>query len=102
MFPEGWKKAKVVPLLKKGDAMVPSNFRPVSNLTVASKVLEKVVFVQLVNYLEKNKLIHPNHHGGRQGHNTALVQMMDQWLEEVEKGKLVGVMNDDEESLISV
>ena len=45
-------------------------------------------------YLEKNKLIHPNHHGGRQGHSTAtaLIQMYDQWVEEVEKGKMVGVM----------
>ena len=50
-FPEGWKKAKVVPLLKKDDPMISSNYRPVSNLLVTSKVLEKVVLNKLVTYL---------------------------------------------------
>ena len=77
--------------------MIPSNYRPVSNLPVLSRVLEKAVFNQLIKYLESNKLIHPNHHGGRKGHNTAtaLGQMLDQWVEEVERGKLVGVMMTD-------
>ena len=47
-----------------------------------------------MNYLESNKLLNPNHHGCRQGHNTAtaLLQMCDQWLEEVDSDLMVGVM----------
>jgi hypothetical protein len=47
-----------------------------------------------VEYLDTNGLLSPNHHGSRQGHNTAtaLVQMYDQWVEEVEAGMMVGVM----------
>ena len=57
-------------------------------------MLEKAVFEQLVKYLEHNGLIHPNLHGSRAGHSTAtaLTQMYDNWVEEVDKGKMVGVL----------
>ena len=63
-------------------------------LPIPGKILEKAVFNQLVNYLEENKLIHQNHHGGRKDHSTtkALVQMYNDWVEDMEEGRLVGVM----------
>ena len=93
-FPSMWKHAQVVPLLKKGDALTPKNYRPVALLPIFSKILERVVFNQLVEYLDTNNLIHPNHHGSRSGHSTAtaLLQMYDGWVEEVDDGNLVGVM----------
>ena len=93
-FPSVWKLSKVVPLLKKGDPLTPKNYRPVALLPIFSKILEKVIFLQLVEYLDTNGLLHPNHHGSRQHHNTAtaLIQMYDQWLEDVEDGNMVGVM----------
>ena len=45
-FPAIWKKAKIVPLLKKGDALDPKNYRPVALLPIFSKILERAVFVQ--------------------------------------------------------
>ena len=93
-FPSIWKKSKVVPLLKKGDALNPKNYRPVALLPIFSKILERVFFAQLVDYLEENKLLHPNHHGSRRSHSTtsALLQMFDTWLQEVEEDNMVGVM----------
>jgi hypothetical protein len=93
-FPTMWKHAKVVPLLKKGDRLTPQNYRPVALLPVFSKILERIVFNQLVKYLDDQGLIHPNHHGSRPGHSTAtaLIQMYDTWVEEVDDGNLVGVM----------
>ena len=95
-FPNIWKWAKVVPLLKSMscDKILPKSYRPVALLPIMSKVLEKVVFSQLVKYLEENQLIHPNLHGSRSGHNTstALNQLYDRWVEEVESGKMVGVL----------
>ena len=93
-FPNPWKISKVVPLLKKGDPLLTQNYRPVALLPIFSKILERAVFLQLVNYLESNELLNPNHHGCRQGHNTAtaLLQMCDQWLEEVDSNLMVGVM----------
>ena len=95
-FPSIWKWAKVIPLLKSVscEKILPKSYRPVALLPIMSKVLEKVVFSQLVKYLEDNQLIHPNLHGSRSGHNTstALNQLYDRWVEEVEAGKMVGVL----------
>ena len=41
IFPTEWKKAIVTPILKKGDQKDKRNYRPVSCLATASKVLEK-------------------------------------------------------------
>ena len=93
-FPSIWKNAKVVPLLKKGDPLIAKNYRPVALLPIFSKILERVVFNQLVNYLDYNSLMHPNHHGSRSGYSTAtaLIQMYDTWAEEVDSNNMVGVM----------
>ena len=93
-FPRSWKHAKVVPLLKKGDPLLPRNYRPVALLPIFSKVLERLIFNQLAKYLDRHSLINPNHHGSRSGHSTgsALIQMYDTWVEEVDNGNMVGVM----------
>jgi hypothetical protein len=53
-FPHEMKLAHVIPLLKKNgpDPDVLSNYRPVSLLSFLSKLLERVVAMQLVNHLE--------------------------------------------------
>ena len=95
-FPALWKWHKVIPLLKSADCdrILPKSYRPVALLPVLSKLLEKAVFNQLVQYLEENDLIHPNLHGSRAGHSTAtaLTQLYDTWAEEVEQGNMVGVL----------
>ena len=67
IFPTMWKHSKVVPLLKKGDPLLAKNYRPVALLPILSKILEKVVFKQIVKYLDDNKLLSHNHHGSRSG-----------------------------------
>ena len=95
-FPSVWKYAKVIPLLKSLDAdpLLPKSYRPVALLPILSKVLEKIVFNQFVNYLEANNLVHQNLHGSRAAHSTttALIQLYDRWADEVERGKMVGVL----------
>ena len=92
-FPSMWKQAKVIPLHKKGDTLNPKNYRPVAILPVLSKVLERVIFEQIVDHFNANGLFHPNHHGFRKDHNTctALLQMQDGWSEAVDKGQYSGV-----------
>ena len=92
-FPTQFKKAKVVPLHKKLDVLNPKNYRPVAILPVLSKLLERAVFVQIIDYFEHHKLLHPSHHGFRANHNTttALLQMYDTWVEAMDKGEATGV-----------
>ena len=56
--------------------------------------MEKAIFSQLAKYLEENQIIHPNLHGSRPGHSTstALIQLYDRWVEQVEEDKMVGVL----------
>ena len=84
---------KVIPLHKKDDQLNPKNYRPVAIVPIFSKVLERVIFNQMVQYLDQNSLIHPNHHAYRANHNTttALLQMYDVWVESLERGEVAGV-----------
>ena len=45
-FPDACKIARVKPLFKKGSKTDPSNYRPISLLTLLSKVFERVVLNQ--------------------------------------------------------
>ena len=92
-FPSLYKIAKIIPLLKKDDPLVPKNYRPVAILCILSKVIERVVFMQVVEYMNINEYFHPNHHGFRGFHSTttAMVQMYDSWVQAVDKGELAGV-----------
>ena len=93
-FPDQFKKAKVIPLFKSGDRLSPRNYRPVAILPVWSKLLERAVFVQIIEYFESNNLLHANHHGFRAHHNTttALLQMYDTWVEAMDRGEASGVV----------
>ena len=93
-FPQAWKKAKVIPLLKKGDPLMPQNYRPVALLPVFSKILEKIVFNQISEYIETNNILHRSHHGSRALHSTstALIEMYSQWNDILESGKAAGIM----------
>ena len=68
------------PLHKKKEVTNPENYRPISLLSSDSKITEQAIYLQLVQYLENNNLIHPAHHGFSSGHKTttALLQMHDQ------------------------
>ena len=87
-----WKNAKIIPLHKKDDQLNPKNFRPVAILPIFSKVLERAIFNQVVQYLSSNHLLHPSHHAYRSEHNTttALIQMYDGWISAYEAGELSG------------
>ena len=87
------EKVKIIPLHKKEDLLNPKNYRPVAIIPIFSKILERIVFNQMIEYISANNLIHPNHHAYRAHHNTttALVQLYDVWLESLEAGELAGV-----------
>ena len=46
-FPDAWKSAQLIPLLKEGDHQLASQNRPLSLLVVASKTCERVVLTNL-------------------------------------------------------
>jgi hypothetical protein len=45
--PQEWKEANVVPVPKRGDVQEVSNYRPISLLSLVSKLLEQVVHLHV-------------------------------------------------------
>ncbi len=65
MFPSSWKHALVISLFKSGDTNYLNNYRPISLLPILSKILEKIVAGQLIQFLERNKFVSNAQHGFR-------------------------------------
>jgi hypothetical protein len=58
IFPNKLKTSRIVPIFKTGDAELCDNYRPISLLSSLSKILEKMVSIQLINHLDRNKLLY--------------------------------------------
>ena len=70
VFPEIWKCANVVPLHKKNEKNIKSNYRPISLLPIFGKVLEKLIYDSLYSHLVSCDLLNPNQSGFRPGDST--------------------------------
>ena len=53
IFPDKLKCAKVIPIHRKGSPTDPSNYRPISLLSIYSKILEKLIYKRLHEFLDK-------------------------------------------------
>ena len=93
-FPTAFKMAKVIPLYKSGDSANPSNYRPISIVSVLSKPLEKHINKHLLMHLDKYNLLHPNQSGFRRKRScqTALTNLVDQWLTNIGNDEFSGVI----------
>ena len=70
IFPATWKGANVVPLFKKGNRPLVSNYRPVSLFSNLSKVMEKVVYKKIYKYLGDNNLLTDKNSGFKHSDST--------------------------------
>ena len=76
IFPDIWKLGNLVPLFKKGDRSISSNYRPVSLLSSIGKIQERIVFKHMYNHLASNNLLFKYQSGFRPGHSTTF-QLID-------------------------
>ncbi len=90
IFINEWNVAKVIPLYKSGNASEESNYRTTSILSVPSKILELRIHTTFYDYLESNNLITIHHSGFRPKHScdTALIEMNDEWLSNIDRGNV--------------
>ena len=91
-FPNQLKLAKVTPVFKKEDELNKENYRPVSVLSHASKIFERMVFNQMNLFFES--MFSPQITGFRKNHSTqnALLNMIEKWRHALDKGKKVGTI----------
>ena len=88
IFPDKLKIAKVVVLHNKGSTDNPSNHRPISLLSVFSKIFEKLMHQRLYNFLEINEILHPLQFGFRKKHSTlyTLINMTEHIKNTIDNG----------------
>ena len=69
-FPNNCKLAKLKPLYKKGSKSDPKNFRPISLLSIVSKIIEKIIHDQTMEYLTDDKILYRYQSGFHKNHST--------------------------------
>ena len=91
IFPENLKIAKVIPVFKKGDDQLISNYRPISLLSIFSKIFEKLIAKRMRNYLDKYSILTENQFGFREKHSTtlALINIIDNIYSNLNDNNLV-------------
>ena len=91
IFPDELKIANVVPIFKSGDDMVFSNYRPVSVLPIFSKLLERLVYNRLVEFINDNKLLYDFQIGFQRGKSTqlAVIMLVDKITEALDNKEFV-------------
>ena len=88
IFPSKLKLAKIIPIYKKDDCHLISNYRPISLLPSLSKIFEKIVYDQLFFYFSNNKYLSKNQYGFRKLHSTehAILEIVDRITLELDQG----------------
>ena len=66
-FPNKWKIANVVPVHKKNGEQLLENYRPISQLLICGKVLERILYNSMFEFFIQNNLITPNQSGFKTG-----------------------------------
>ena len=74
--PKLWKRANVIPVHKKDSRSLITNYRPVSLLSVMSKMMERIIFKHLYNHFQDNFLLSVWQSGFRPGFST-ITQMIE-------------------------
>ncbi len=70
IFPDIFKTAKIKPLFKKRNKNEIQNYRPISLLSVFSKILERLFYVRMETFLNKYDAFSNCQHGFRKSKST--------------------------------
>ena len=78
---------KVVPVYKTGDINEVTNYRPISILSIFSKILEKLVHTRTLSFLNYHSVLTPTQNGFRPKYSTlqALLDITNSALDNIEK-----------------
>ena len=91
MFPDELKLAKVIPIFKAGDKKNISNYRPISVLSVFSKVFERIMYEHLIDFIDQNDILYKYQFGFRKHHSTnhAIITLVEKITNALDNGKIV-------------
>lgn len=72
VFPTKLKTSVIRPIYKKGDKTLLNNYRPIALIPILSKVFERVVYIRILNFIEKHSILTPDQNGFRKNKSTSL------------------------------
>ena len=80
IFPSKLKIAKVVPIFKKGDPEISSNYRPISLLPIFSKIYEKLMHKRIYAFLKDCNILYPLQFGFQENNSIdhALISLTEE------------------------
>jgi hypothetical protein len=89
-FPCLLKISKVIPIFKQGSFHEVSNYRPISLLSNIEKIIEKIMYSRLIDFLNKNNILFPRQFGFRRGHSTshALLSITERIFQALDRGQV--------------
>ena len=70
IFPKVLKPANILPLYKTGDPFLFYHYRPVSALSILAKVFEKIMYSEMLEYLDTNKILNNYQFGFQEYHSS--------------------------------
>ena len=93
IFPTCLKAAKFVSVYKAGDINEVTNYRPISILSIFSKILEKLVHTRTLSFLKCHSVLTPTQYGFRPKYSTlhALLDITNSALDNIEKNYILGL-----------
>ena len=94
VFPRAWKKGEVVPHPKEGNHEVVNNNRPVSLLSVLSKVAKRIAMRQFNDYLTLHNRLTRHQSGNRTLHSTETLSLLvtDDIFRAMDKGQIMAMV----------
>lgn len=93
-WPDCLKTARITPVFKSGDEKDPSNYRPISCLSVLDKVIEKLLVNRIVNFIEQHNIMYTHQYGFRKGMSTlsATCDLTEDIYDSLDKREIVGAL----------
>ena len=88
-IPEKLKLAIVTPIFKAGENNKYENYRPISVLSCFSKLLEKLMYKRLIDFIDKNQILSKHQYGFRKNRSTelAIIELVDKIAKGIDQGK---------------
>lgn len=94
IVPSSLKVSTIIPIRKVPKTIKAEECRPINMLSAFEKILEKVVYLQFLDFILEKQILNKFQSGFREGYSceSALQYIINEWKEAKDKGRMTGVI----------